>query len=66
MVYIKGMDRNQIILFSESIDDYISEDSPVRIIELMGSAHWKDSRVGGHIMYASWPWYWSLFYKEAT
>ena len=33
MKYIKGEDRNQIILFPESIDDYISEDNPVRVIE---------------------------------
>lgn len=33
MAYIQGEDRNQIILFPESIDDYISEDSVVRIID---------------------------------
>lgn len=33
MNYIKGEDRNQIILFPESIDDYIREDNPVRVIE---------------------------------
>ncbi|NLX90543.1 MAG: transposase [Firmicutes bacterium] len=33
MGYIKGHDRNQITLFPESIDDYISEDSSVRIID---------------------------------
>ena len=33
MPYIQGEDRNQIILFPESIDDYISEDSVVRIID---------------------------------
>ncbi len=30
MAYIKGEDRNQITLFPEAIDDYISEDNPVR------------------------------------
>jgi len=33
MSYIKGQDRNQIILFPESIDDYISDDSSVRVID---------------------------------
>jgi len=33
MGYIEGQDRNQIIMFPESIDEYISEDSPVRIID---------------------------------
>lgn len=34
MGYIEGADRDQIILFPESIDDYISEDSPIRIIDV--------------------------------
>jgi transposase len=33
MGYIKGEDRNQIILFPESIDEYISENSSVRVID---------------------------------
>lgn len=33
MGYIEGADRDQIILFPESIDDYISEGSPVRVID---------------------------------
>jgi len=33
MGYIKGQDRNQIILFPESIDDYINDDSQVRVID---------------------------------
>lgn len=33
MPYIEGQDRNQIILFPESIDDYISGDNPVRVID---------------------------------
>jgi transposase len=33
MGYIKGHDRNQIILFPETINDYISEDNSVRIID---------------------------------
>ena len=33
MGYIQGQDRNQMILFPESIDDYITEDNVVRIID---------------------------------
>lgn len=33
MGYIKGEERTQMILFPESIDDYIHEDNPVRIID---------------------------------
>jgi transposase len=33
MPYIEGEDRNQIILFPESIDEYISMDNPVRVID---------------------------------
>ena len=33
MTYVKGEDRNQITLFPEAIDDYITEDNPVRVIE---------------------------------
>ncbi|HAJ33115.1 MAG TPA: hypothetical protein DCK79_07050 [Candidatus Atribacteria bacterium] len=32
MSYIQGEDRNQIILFPESIEEYIGKDNPVRII----------------------------------
>ncbi|HCR84119.1 MAG TPA: IS5/IS1182 family transposase, partial [Lachnospiraceae bacterium] len=35
MAYIKGEDRMQITLFPAAIDDYISEDNPVRVIELL-------------------------------
>ncbi len=34
MTYIKGEDRNQIVLFPESIDDYISDNSVVRIMDV--------------------------------
>ncbi|SNS31399.1 Transposase [Anaerovirgula multivorans] len=34
MAYIKGEDRNQIIMFPECIDDYILEDNPVRVIDV--------------------------------
>jgi len=33
MPYIKGENRNQITLFPEAIDDYITPDNPVRVIE---------------------------------
>lgn len=33
MDYIQGADRHQITLFPESIDDYIKENNPVRIID---------------------------------
>ena len=33
MGYIKGHDRNQITLFPECIEDYVSEDNSVRIID---------------------------------
>lgn len=31
--FIEGEDRHQVTLFPESIDDYIAEDNPVRVIE---------------------------------
>ncbi len=33
MTYIRGVDRKQVILFPEVIDDYIEEDNPVRFID---------------------------------
>ena len=33
MPYIKGTDRHQVTLFPESIDDYITSDNPVRVID---------------------------------
>jgi len=33
MDYIRGTNRNQITLFPESIEDYITEDNPVRFID---------------------------------
>ena len=33
MPYVQGEDRNQIILFPESIDEYITEENTVRIID---------------------------------
>lgn len=33
MKYIKGTNREQVILFPEVIDDYIAEENPVRFID---------------------------------
>ena len=33
MEYIKGFNREQIILFPDAIDDYIAEDNQVKFIE---------------------------------
>lgn len=33
MKHIRGMDRNQVILFPEVIDDYVTEENPVRFID---------------------------------
>jgi transposase len=33
MSYVKGVDRQQINMFPDSMDDYIAEDNPVRVIE---------------------------------
>ena len=32
--FIEGEDRHQATLFPESLDDYIAEDSPVRVIDV--------------------------------
>jgi transposase len=33
MHHIDGIDRDQITMFPEALDDYISEDNPVRIVD---------------------------------
>ena len=33
MGYITGIDRNQAVLFPDTLDDYISEENPVRILD---------------------------------
>ena len=33
MPYIRGQDRNQPVLFPENIDDHISSDNPIRVID---------------------------------
>src|SRR5438876_12391834 len=33
MDYIRGVNRDQVILFPESVEDYITEDNPVRFID---------------------------------
>ena len=32
--FIEGDDRNQATLFPERLDDYVAEDSPVRVIDV--------------------------------
>src|SRR5229473_4538323 len=38
MDYIRGTARNQVILFPESVDDYITADNPVRFIDAFVSS----------------------------
>ncbi|WP_158212327.1 hypothetical protein [Natranaerobius trueperi] len=33
MAFIESIDRNQINLFPNTLDDYVSEDNPVRVID---------------------------------
>ena len=33
MDYIRGVNRDQVMLFPESVEDYITEDNPVRFID---------------------------------
>ena len=33
MAFKKGIDRDQVLLFPESLDEYVSEHSPVRLID---------------------------------
>lgn len=33
MDYIRGASRNQVILFPETVEDYITADNPVRFID---------------------------------
>ena len=32
--YVEGEDRSQATLFPERLDDYITEDNPVRVIDV--------------------------------
>ena len=32
--FIQGIDRTQATLFPESIDEYVTEDNPVRVVDL--------------------------------
>ena len=38
MDYIRGVTRNQVILFPESVEDYITEENPVRFIDAFVSS----------------------------
>ena len=33
MAYIRGVDRNEVLLFPECVEDYITEDNPVRFTD---------------------------------
>lgn len=33
--FIQGEDRHQATLFPESLDEYVAEDSPVRVIDVV-------------------------------
>jgi transposase len=32
--YVEGQDRSQVTLFPESLDEYIAEDDPVRVVDV--------------------------------
>ncbi len=58
MDYIRGTNRNQVILFPESVEDYITEDNPVRFIDAfvtsldlaaLGSSMQLRQRLGGRL-----------------
>src|SRR5437868_4013238 len=38
MDYIRGTARNQVMLFPEAVEDYITEDNPVRFIDALVSS----------------------------
>lgn len=46
--FIEGQDRSQSTLFPESLEDYIAEDNPVRVIEV--STHFRFVRVFGQCL----------------
>jgi hypothetical protein len=33
--FIEGVDRSQSTLFPESLDDYVAEDNPVRVVDVL-------------------------------
>ena len=35
MAHVQGTDRDQLALFPESVDDYITEDNPVRFLDAL-------------------------------
>jgi hypothetical protein len=47
MDYIEGSNRDQLILFPQSLDEYIREDNPVRFIDAL-EVHPKSWTLSGH------------------
>jgi hypothetical protein len=44
MSHIRGADRSEVLLFPEALDDYITQDNPVRFIEaFVLSLDWPNS-----------------------
>ena len=38
MAYIRGVDRNEVLLFPECVEDYITEDNPVRFVDAIAES----------------------------
>ena len=49
MKYVEGVDRFQIVMLPEILDDYISENNPVRVIDIfVDSLDLRDMEIGAH------------------
>jgi len=38
--YVEGRSRSQNFLLPESVDDYVDENNPVRVVEVFVDTHW--------------------------
>ncbi len=38
MGYVRGAERSEVLLFPEALDDYITEDNPVRFVDVYVSS----------------------------
>ena len=47
MKYITGESRKQIVLLPDSIEDYVSEDNPVRVVDTFTATSIKSVPAGG-------------------